>query len=388
MILDITFPPDSRVENEAVSLIHAGHKVYLFCLNYGGESEQEVINGIHVRRYKTNKWIYKLSALAYTFPFYRWLMAPKIRRFVTQYKPDVLHVHDMVIAETVLRMNKGLHKVVLDFHENRPEIMQYYGHTSTLMGKILISIDRWRRKQIELINRADQLVLVTEEAKKDMLDQGVTKIPEDITVVPNTVHPEIFLRYELNQQIIDRFSGTFNILYLGDTNPRRGTDTAILAIKKLVNIYTDIRLILVGKNSQDFILHKLVDVHGLHQHIVFEGWQDVSLFPSYIMAAQVCISPLKRNRHHDTTYANKIFQYMAMGKPVIVSDCPAQAHVIQKENCGLVHAAEDADELAEMIKEIKENPEKAEKMGANAKNAIQERWNWNKSSIDLINMYR
>ena len=45
MILDAPFPPDPRVENEAVSLIKAGHEVFLFCLKYADEVS-EVINGI------------------------------------------------------------------------------------------------------------------------------------------------------------------------------------------------------------------------------------------------------------------------------------------------------------------------------------------------------
>jgi len=34
MILDKIFPPDPRVENEAVSLVENGFEVYLFCLKY------------------------------------------------------------------------------------------------------------------------------------------------------------------------------------------------------------------------------------------------------------------------------------------------------------------------------------------------------------------
>ena len=37
MILDSVFPPDPRVENEAVSLIKADHEVFLFCLHYGNQ---------------------------------------------------------------------------------------------------------------------------------------------------------------------------------------------------------------------------------------------------------------------------------------------------------------------------------------------------------------
>ena len=44
MILDAEFPPDPRVENEAVSLVKNGHEVFLFCLQYGQQKPSEVIN--------------------------------------------------------------------------------------------------------------------------------------------------------------------------------------------------------------------------------------------------------------------------------------------------------------------------------------------------------
>ena len=76
MILDAVFPPDPRVENEAVSLIEAGHEVFLFCLHYGNQLQSEIVNGIHIKRYVSNKIEYKLSALAYTIPLYtkEWYM--------------------------------------------------------------------------------------------------------------------------------------------------------------------------------------------------------------------------------------------------------------------------------------------------------------------------
>ena len=77
MLLDAVFPPDPRVENEAVSLIRAGHEVFLFCLNYDGQKAKEDWNGIEVRRYRATWFDYKMSALAYTFPFYTHSMAKK-----------------------------------------------------------------------------------------------------------------------------------------------------------------------------------------------------------------------------------------------------------------------------------------------------------------------
>ena len=65
MILDAPFPPDPRVENEAVSLVQAGYQVCLFCLTYGDEPAEEIHEGIRVCRYRSDKLEYKLSANRY-----------------------------------------------------------------------------------------------------------------------------------------------------------------------------------------------------------------------------------------------------------------------------------------------------------------------------------
>ena len=98
-----------------------------------------------------------------------------------------------------------------------------------------------------------------------------------------------------------------------------------------------IKLVIVGQNSTDGVLKKKVEELGLNKVVDFEGWQDMSLFPSYLTIADVGISPLHRNLHHDTTYANKLFQYMGFSLPVLVSDAIAQKTLIEQVNCGMVH---------------------------------------------------
>lgn len=389
MILDSDFPPDSRVENEAVSLIKAGHEVFLFSLSYRNfTSRKENINGIEVRRYKASRLIYKLSAIAYPYPLYHWMLLSMLRDFVQENEIEVLHVHDMMIAGAVMMVNRGFQlPLVLDLHENRPEIMKYYPHLSKIPGRYIIKPALWEKAQRQLVQEADQVVLVTQEAK----DAYVQKygLPEaKIIVVPNTVHNDIFTKYEIRDEVVQKFSDRFNLLYVGDTGLRRGTASAIRAIELLKNEIPEIQLVFVGKSSQDVLLKNLADEFGLQQHIVFEGWQDVSLFPSYIMAADVCLSPLTRNPHHDTTYANKIFQYMAMGRPLLVSDSTAQANVVEQEGCGLVYPAEDIEAMADAIRQLYHQPETRKKMGEKASKAVQQRWNWEETSRELIHMYQ
>ncbi len=388
MILDTSFPPDPRVENEALSLLKAGHEVHLFSLCYENRKKFEVINGIKVHRYKGNKLTYKLSALAYTIPIYEWLVIPKLKKFISKNRIEVLHVHDMLIAQAVMRANKSFRlKIILDLHENRPEIMKYYPHLNKFPGNILININKWTRKQNELIMKTDKLILVTEEAKEVALGAVSGLRNEDVVVVPNAVALDIFNNYGIESKIIRKYADCFVILYVGDTSLRRGTDTAIKAIDLLKSKISNIMLVMVGKNSEDNKLRRLITTLKLEDFVSMEGWQDFSLFPSYITASDICISPLKRNPHHDTTYANKIFQYMAMKKPIIVSDCPAQENIVNLEKCGLVFEAENEQDLATKILKLYNSPSLKSMLEKNAILAIGSKYNWEITSKALIRLY-
>ena len=147
MILDKTFPPDPRVENEAIALIENNHQVFLFCLKYDKETDVEEIHDITVCRYSSNQFEYKLSALVYTIPLYSFLMKKKINHFLRANKIEAIHVHDIRIADAVFKANKKLHlPLVLDLHDNMPEIMKTYPHLQKFPGKQLISPKKWKKK--------------------------------------------------------------------------------------------------------------------------------------------------------------------------------------------------------------------------------------------------
>lgn len=385
MILDKTFPPDPRVENEASALINAGHEVFLFCLKYGNKSDNESINGVQVKRYKSSKLEYKLSALVYTFPFYTNIMSKKINRFLFEHKIEAIHIHDMAIAEAVFKANKKLNlPVVLDLHENRPEIMKLYPHLQKFPGKQLISPLKWKQKEEQFIKKADKIIVVTHEAKNDINSK---ESYDKIIVVPNTVKKSFYTSAILDKKIIDRYKDKFVILYLGDTGLRRGLLTAIEAVNSLKLKIKNLKLVIVGSNSSDIILKEQVKKFDLEEYVDFEGWQNVDLFPSYIEASNIGISPLHKNRHHDTTYANKLFQYMSFAKPVLVSDTIAQKNIIEKTKSGLVHQEKNVEDFTSKVLEFYKNPDLMEEMGENGKRFIENEFVWEKVSGNLVEIY-
>ena len=387
MILDAPFPPDPRVENEAVSLVENGHEVFLFCLKYADEKSSDIINGIQVKRYSSNTFEYKLSALAYTIPLYSVIMQKKIAKFIRETNIEALHIHDMRIAGAVYKVNVNFNlPVVLDLHDNIPEVMKLYPHLQKFPGKHLISPKKWKQKEEEFIKKANKVIAVSPE----FIETLAVRLPlekDKLVLVPNTIRKTFFEYYKVNETIIKKYKSNFVILYLGDTHLRRGIQTAIAALLTLKDTIPEIKLVIVGKNTTDIILRKQVSNLQLEQFVDFEGWQNVSLFQSYILASEICISPLHRNLQHDVAYANKIFQYMSFAKPLLVSDAIAQRKLVEKVACGLVHKERDSKDFSNKVLALYKNKPLRIALGESGKKFVQNEFSWEETSKKLINLY-
>ncbi|NQX82516.1 MAG: glycosyltransferase family 4 protein [Flavobacteriaceae bacterium] len=385
MILDDSFPPDPRVENEAVSLIEQGHNVFLYCIDYTGLlPEFEIINGIKVYRHRFSRLVYKLSALAYTFPFYHIILKKSIKNFIEKHNIDTIHIHDMVVVRAVFWANKTNKRIVLDLHENRPEIMKYYPHLQKGIGKYLINLKTWASFEQKYIRKADKVIVVAKEASYYyVMKYKVTS--QKFVIVPNTVMKSFYENAEINKEIVDKYKDDFTLLYIGDTGKRRGLLDVLQAINIVKKDIQNIKLVVLGQANEE--LESMIIELGIEDNVDLQGWQSPDSFASYISASDVCLCPIHRNIHHDTTYANKIFQYMSLGKPVLVSDCTAQKKVINDENCGLVFRAGDSKDMASKILELYRNNNLIHKLGANARKSVESKYNWNITSRELLSVY-
>jgi glycosyltransferase involved in cell wall biosynthesis len=387
MLLDAVFPPDPRVENEARSLIDAGHEVFLFCLNRTHQQSEECYNGINIRRFPSSWFEYKMSALAYTIPVYTVRMARKIRVFLKKNAIEGIHIHDMQIAGAAFKANRTYQlPVVLDLHENRPEIMKFYPHLQKFPGTVLISPQRWKRKEQEFVTRSDRTIVVTQEAKENLLKR-IEIDSENIAVVPNTVLKSFYAESQIQNTVTQKYQDFFVLLYIGDTGLRRGLLTAIHALPQLVKESTSIRLVVAGKSSEDSVLKAAVKRLKMESYVDFLGWVDPSLFPSYISASKLCISPLHRNVHHDTTYANKLFQYMSFGKPLLVSNATAQKKMVISVGSGYVHRASEVNDFVEKALLLYRDENLRTEMGRRGKAFVENEFSWEQTSENLVHLY-
>ncbi len=387
MILDKVFPPDPRVENEAIELIKAGHEVFLFCLSYSNQPPKELINKIQVIRYTSNKLEYKLSALAYTVPFYTVLMKKKIHHFLHKNKIEAIHIHDIRIAEAVFKANRTFKlPTILDLHDNMPEVMKLYPHLQKFPGKYIISPKKWKQKEESFIEKSTKVITVSQEFIDEVVERTHIDL-QKIVLVPNTIRKSFYSEAVIDENIINRYKEEYVILYVGDTHIRRGLQTAIRSIKEISKHIKNIKLVIVGSNTTDTLLKKEVIELGIEKFVDFEGWQNVKLFPSYIKASAICISPLHRNKQHDVAYANKVFQYMSFAKPLLVSDAIAQKKMVERVQSGLVHTEKDTEDFTEKVLTLYTNKKLSAELGKNGKHFVETEFCWEQTSKNLVHLY-
>lgn len=384
MVLDEEFPPDVRVEKEITVLKDNGHNVHLLCYDRRGLPQHEKINGYEIFRVPVSGTMYKFKALALLFPFYFRFWKKQILRQLDRGNYDLVHFHDLTLAKTCLEAVKlkGL-EVIGDYHENRPVIMQYYHHVRTFPGNILISVNQWEKYQAKYTPRLGHLILVTQEARDYYLGKYSMK-PDQITVVENYPDLAELRQFDTDEAIVNKYKDRKMLLYFGDTGLRRGTET-ILEAAELLRDKAGYCFVVIGTSREQGHLLRFKEERNLN-NVEFTGVLPLGDAVSYFRAAYAGLSPLLKNIHHDTTYANKLFQYMAFGMPVLVSNCTAQEKVVKETGCGLVHEAGNALDLVEKIRML-DDPGQYERMGRLAAEAVENNYNFTVAGQRLLDLY-
>lgn len=395
MILDLDFPPDVRVENEANALIQNDYEVFLLCLDYDNSlPKKEIYKGVHLNRiYKTKKWTNRGRGLINTpFNYYTYFWVKQIVKFAKENCIQILHIHDLYMFGAGLIANRKLKlPLIVDLHENYVEGLKHYRFANSFPGNILISIPKWERKEVEWCNKADYLITVIEEAVERYKSLGIPE--EKITVVANYVNQDEFLSpiklsAEDNSEILQKFKDKFVVTYIGGFDIHRGIESVVKAMPEIIKECPNSQLVLVGKGKNLKALVGLSQNLEVEKYISFEGWQPQSNLPFYIKASDICLIPHLKTVHTDNTIPHKLFHYMLLEKPVVAANCNPIERIINETKCGLVYKSNISNGLAECIKKLYKDPELREQQGKNGKKAVMGKYNWENTSKNLIKLYK
>jgi glycosyltransferase involved in cell wall biosynthesis len=121
------------------------------------------------------------------------------------------------------------------------------------------------------------------------------------------------------------------------------------------------------------------DKPGLLSQAAREGLDNVIFLPPIpkvkmpyaLTAADACVAILKPVDVYKTTYPNKVFDYMAAGKPVILAIDGVIKEVIENAEGGIPIPPGNPEALANAILTLADNPELAIRMGRQARQYVE-----------------
>jgi glycosyltransferase involved in cell wall biosynthesis len=358
VVLFSYYPADPRPRRAAEALVREGMTVDLICLRESSaDPKQEMVNGVDVRRVPLRRR--RGGVLGYLRQYGTFLAVAlgilTARSLSRRY--DVVHVHNMpdvlVLSALVPRLLGA--KVVLDLHDPMPELMM----TIFRLGAESRAVRMLRRLEAWSIRWAD-LVLTTNLAfEKLFVSRGCP--PEKIRIVMNAPDERIFgVRPRDPDPTPSRTPGQpFVVMYHGSLLERNGLDVAVDAVGRVLQSVADVELRIYGAPTP--FLEQVMDsarARGLSGAVRFFGPKRLEEIVEAIKDCDVGVVPNRRSVFTELNMPTRIFEYLAVGKPVIAPRATGILDYFDEDSLILFDLG-DPDDLARRIQDTWADPGKA-----------------------------
>ena len=248
-----------------------------------------------------------------------------------------------------------------------------------LKNPILIRLSLWLEHF--LYSKSDTVMVNS----PGFIDHVRLKGARRIELVPNGADPEMFCASEDRQRkrILKKHEGDFICLYAGAHGLSNDLEVVLDAAALLYHEST-INFYLIGDGKEKPNLQSKAAGMGLLNTIFLPPVPKEEMV-QVLSEADACIAILKPLDLYKTTYPNKVFDYMASGKPVLLAIDGVIREVVEAASAGLFIHPGDPQDLAEKVLYLKNHPKKTALMGKNGRKYILS--NFNRSVIsDRLNV--
>jgi len=387
LVENLSVPFDKRVWLEALALKKMGVKVFIVSpkgKEPGSDSNFEVIDGIEIYRYncliEANRCCeYLLEySMALICQFY---LACKI---FLKHRFNVIHVSnppDLMFLIGLVFKAFGV-KFIFDQHDLCPELYQAKTGKKGIFYKILLLFEKFSFKTANIVISAN-------ESYKDiaMRNNRGGVLPRDVFVVRNAPQTEI-LQQVVEQKMTYKKSAEYAIGYVGVMGKQDSLNYLLNAARHLIyeKNMKNVEFILIGTGTEYSNIKNLAAQLGLGDFVIFTGMLPQIEAFRYLSACDVCVTPDEVNEYNAKSSKVKIFEYMALGKPIVQFDMDENRYMAQ--GAALYAKPNDYIDFAEKIYFLLNNDEIRGRMGNFGKNRIQEHFQWKFSEKELFKAYQ
>ncbi len=251
-----------------------------------------------------------------------------------------------------------------------------------LKNPLLINPSRWLERF--LYSQATHILVNSPAYKEYLQNKGIEGAK--ITLIANGVDPAMFGGTYHGQALRERWrlNDKFLVTYAGALGAANDMAVALKAAKALSK-NGQIHLLLVGDGKERTNLEALAKKWELG-NVTFIGAQPKKDIPAILAASDACLAILKNIPMFRTTYPNKVFDYMAAGRPTILAIDGVIREVIDKSGGGLFVSPGDPDALAEAVLALECDRSRARDMGKAAREYVFEHFDREKQANEFMEL--
>ncbi|MCA9188965.1 MAG: glycosyltransferase family 4 protein [Planctomycetales bacterium] len=214
---------------------------------------------------------------------------------------------------------------------------------------------------------------------KGYRDNIQTKVPAAtrISVITNGVDGRLFAPAPVSECFRRRFGlgDRFVCAYVGTLGMAHGLDVVIRAAELLrQRRRDDIVFLLVGDGAHRARLERQVEQAELGSYVRFAGLLPKADMPMALTSSDALLIHLRKCELFTTVIPSKLFESMAVQRPIILGVRGEAAEILHDFNAGLQMEPENEHDLASAVVRLAEDPEYAAQLGINGRVAVMEKY--------------
>lgn len=239
-----------------------------------------------------------------------------------------------------------------------------------------------------LFNKADHIIVVTHGYKRYLVERGIA--PEKIDVITNGVDPSKTeaINPESGRAVREEYGleDKFILLYAGNLGVAQGLETVLEAAERLKNT-PSITFILIGEGAEKQRLLDFKQEKDLHNVLILDSRAKHEL-EGFYSAADLCLVMLKNHPLFEITIPSKLFDCLAMNKPVLLGVGGESKEIVENLNAGLYFEPENAASLTDVVVQAANDPSILRALEKDIRNKMLLTYNRQKLSKNLAELLK
>jgi len=239
------------------------------------------------------------------------------------------------------------------------------------------------------LRAARSIFVVSEESRDRAIALGAR--PDRTVVVGNTPDDvESLIGHHPFPADLRPLADRPRVVFVGTLIADRGVTESVEAFPLVLREIPDAALVIVGDGPDRARLARTVERLRLGDHVMLLGWREHNTLAGFYQHCQVGLLPFLDTPHVRVTMANKLFDYMAGGLPVLGSDLPPIRRVLAETGAGVLFPPGDREAFAERLVRLLRDADYRRTLGANGRKAVTEKYRWTSDAavfLDRINEF-